>query len=121
MNRTQVKTSALKYLREGYLSRWLALAILGWMVLNLLVHFPDNHGDGFFGLWRVGFITLLIWIAESFFTKKLNYVSMLLLLMCLLLGLASDKYNIFISYEEWAARGMPRWGHAESKTMNFAD
>ncbi len=107
------------------MKRWIAwiqivvpMLFLLVVIANLLARFPDNHGDGFDYLYQPFYWSwgLVLFFGIPFRTIDLR--GLVCGLSVLALFFFSDKYNLYLEYEEWLCRGMPEWGSFDDGWRN---
>ena len=93
----------------GWVALWPSVILLLLICGELVFRYPCNHGAGFYrylylvcGLIAVSFV--------NGFLLKGSKIGIYLSLLCLMLILCSDWFNVYVHYDTWTSRGMPDWG-----------
>ncbi len=107
------------------MKRWIAwvqiavpLLFLLDIVANLLVRFPDNHGAGFGSLYRPFYWSWGAVLVAGLAARRIDLRGLACGFAVLTMFFFSDKYNLYLEYEEWLCRGMPRWGSFDDGWRN---
>lgn len=93
----------------GWVALWPSVILLLLICGEIVFRYPCNHGAGFYrylylvcGLIAVSFV--------NGFLLKGSKIGIYLSLLCLMLILCSDWFNVYVHYDTWTSRGMPDWG-----------
>ena len=93
----------------GRVALWPSVILLLLICGEIVFRYPCNHGAGFYcylylvcGLIAVSFV--------NGFLLKGSKIGIYLSLLCLMLILCSDWFNVYVDYDTWTSRGMPDWG-----------
>ena len=93
----------------GWVALWPSVILLLLICGEIVFRSPCNHGAGFYcylylvcGLIAVSFV--------NGFLLKDSKIGIYLSLLCLMLILCSDWFNVYVDYDTWTSRGMPDWG-----------
>ena len=93
----------------GWVSLWPPIMMLSLLCCEIAFRYPCNHGAGFYCyLYPVCGLIVVSFVYG--FLLKGSKVGLCLSLMCLLLILCSDWFNVYVDYNIWTRRGMPDWG-----------
>jgi len=84
---------------------------LSYFIVDIWWSYPSNHGSGVgFELKSAGFFftfgVIFLLVKRSVWTWGLVFLSVCFFAM----GWIADNRNIKVDYDEWVARGMPKWG-----------
>ena len=83
------------------------------IAVNLLARFPDNHGSGFEYLYRPFYWSWGAILLVGLPFRKIDLRGLACGFAVLAMFFFSDKYNLYLEYEEWLCRGMPEWGTSD--------
>ncbi len=95
----------------GWISFWTPLVLLLLMCVEIAFRYPCNHGAGFYCYLYLACGLVVASFAYGFGLKE-SKVGIVLSLLCLMLIICSDWFNIYVDYNTWIRRGMPNWGRA---------
>lgn len=93
----------------GWFSLWPSVIIILLICGEVIFRYPCNHGSGFYRfLYPVCGLIILSGV-YGFFLKE-SKLGFCLALICLILIIVSDLFNVYVDYDVWTHRGMPEWG-----------
>ena len=93
----------------GWISLWPSVVIILLICGEIILRYPCNHGAGFYCyLYPVCGLIVLSGV-YGFFLRR-SKIGLILSLICLVLILVSDLFNVYVDYDVWTHRGMPDWG-----------
>ena len=93
----------------GWISLWPSVAIVMLICGEVILRYPCNHGSGFYCyLYPVYGLSILSGF-YGFILRKPK-IGFFMSLLCLILILVSDLFNVYVDYDVWTRRGMPDWG-----------
>ncbi len=94
----------------GWISLWLSVGLLLLICGEIVFRYPCNHGAGFY-CYLYPVCGLLVILFVQGFLFKWSKIGICVSLLCLMLILCSDWFNVYVDYNTWIKRGMPDWGH----------
>ena len=81
--------------------------------MEICVKYPHNHGAGI-DFYKIPWVvTAILNVCYMVWIKRLAPYRIVALAFFVLLLFLCDRYNVVVDYEEWTARGMPRWGESQ--------
>ena len=93
----------------GWVSLWPSVIIILLICVEVIFRYPCNHGAGFYRyLYLVSGLIILSGIYGFHF--KESKFGFCLSLICFILIIVSDLFNVYVDYDVWTRRGMPEWG-----------
>ena len=112
----QIKGWKMRKVLEA-VSFWSSAILLLLMCGEIAFRYPCNHGAGFYCyLYPVCGLLAVSFVHGGLF--KGSKVGICVPLLCLMLILCSDWFNVYVDYNTWVKRGMPDWGHIVAVETN---
>lgn len=93
----------------GWISLWLSVGIVMLIGGEVMLRYPCNHGAGFY-CYLYPVYGLIILSGFYGFILRVSKIGFFMSLLCLILILISDLFNVYVDYDVWTRRGMPDWG-----------
>lgn len=94
----------------GWISLWPSAIMILLICGEAILRFPCNHGAGFYHYLYLICGLIILSGFYGFYLRE-SKIGFILSLICLILILLSDLFNVYVDYNVWTNRGMPDWGH----------
>lgn len=103
-----------------WISLWPSVALMSLICGEIIFRYPCNHGAGFYCyLYPVCGLIVVSFVYG--FPLNGSKAGICLSLLCLILILCADWFNVYVDYDTWISRGMPNWGHLTSVEKKYIE